>query len=110
MCIRDSSQLARRIVLAFPVEIPKEQYLSMIKEFCQEQFAVSYTHLNRNIGKHVQIIGRCRSRHFVHSKRCACANRHGADRDGQPVSYTHLLSHAKVRNGDLLYDRSEQIR
>ena len=33
-----NSQLARRIVLAFPVEIPKEQYLSMIKEFCQEQF------------------------------------------------------------------------
>ena len=33
-----NSQLARRIVLAFPVEVPKEQYLSMIKEFCQEQF------------------------------------------------------------------------
>ena len=32
-----NSQLARRIVLAFPVEVPKEQYLSMIKEFCQEQ-------------------------------------------------------------------------
>ena len=27
-----NSQLARRIVLAFPVEVPKEQYLSMIKE------------------------------------------------------------------------------
>ena len=25
-------------MLAFPVEVPKEQYLSMIKEFCQEQF------------------------------------------------------------------------
>ena len=33
-----NSQFARRIVLAFPVEVPKEQYLSMIKEFCQEQF------------------------------------------------------------------------
>ena len=33
-----NSQLARRIVLAFPVEVPKEQYLSMIQEFCQEQF------------------------------------------------------------------------
>ena len=33
-----NSQLARRIVLAFPVEVPQEQYLSMIKEFCQEQF------------------------------------------------------------------------
>ena len=33
-----NSQLARRIVLTFPVEVPKEQYLSMIKEFCQEQF------------------------------------------------------------------------
>ena len=33
-----NSQLARRIVLAFPVKVPKEQYLSMIKEFCQEQF------------------------------------------------------------------------
>ena len=33
-----NSQLARRIVLAFPVEVPKEQYLSMIKEYCQEQF------------------------------------------------------------------------
>ena len=33
-----NSQLARRIVLAFPVEMPKEQYPSMIKEFCQEQF------------------------------------------------------------------------
>ena len=32
-----NSQLARRIVLAFPVEVPKERYLSMIKEFCQEQ-------------------------------------------------------------------------
>ena len=27
-----NSQLARRIVLAFPVEVPKERYLSMIKE------------------------------------------------------------------------------
>ena len=33
-----NSQLARRIVLAFPVEVPKERYLSMIKEFCQERF------------------------------------------------------------------------
>ena len=33
-----NSQLARRIVLAFPVEVPKEQYLSMLKEFCNEQF------------------------------------------------------------------------
>ena len=33
-----NSQLARRIVLAFPVEVPKEQYLPMLKEFCLEQF------------------------------------------------------------------------
>ncbi len=33
-----NSQLARRIVLAFPVEVPKERYLKMIREFCQEQF------------------------------------------------------------------------
>ena len=33
-----NSQLARRIVLAFPVEVPKEQYLPMLKEFCREQF------------------------------------------------------------------------
>ena len=33
-----NSQLARRIVLAFPVEVPKDQYLPMLKEFCQEQF------------------------------------------------------------------------
>jgi len=33
-----NSQLARRIVLAFPVEVPKEQYLPMLKEFCNEQF------------------------------------------------------------------------
>ena len=33
-----NSQLARRIVLAFPVEVPKEQYLPMLKDFCQEQF------------------------------------------------------------------------
>ena len=30
-----NSQLARRIVLAFPVEDPKEQYHPMLKEFCQ---------------------------------------------------------------------------
>ena len=33
-----NSQLARRIVLAFPREVPKDQYLFMIKEFCNEQF------------------------------------------------------------------------
>ena len=33
-----NSQLARRIVLAFPVEVPKKQYLKMIRDFCQEQF------------------------------------------------------------------------
>ena len=33
-----NSQLARRIVLAFPVEVPKEQYLPMLKEFCKEQW------------------------------------------------------------------------
>ena len=31
-----NSQLARRIVLAFPVEVPKEQYLSMIQDFIDE--------------------------------------------------------------------------
>ena len=33
-----NSQLARRIVLAFPREVPKDQYLPMLKEFCNEQF------------------------------------------------------------------------
>ena len=33
-----NSQLARRIVLALPREVPKGQYLSMLKEFCNEQF------------------------------------------------------------------------
>ena len=33
-----NSQLARRIVLAFPREVPKDQYLLMLKEFCNEQF------------------------------------------------------------------------
>ena len=33
-----NSQLARRIVLALPREVPKDQYLPMLKEFCQEQF------------------------------------------------------------------------
>ncbi len=33
-----NSQLARRIVLAFPVEVPKEQYADLIRDYCQEQF------------------------------------------------------------------------
>ena len=33
-----NSQLARRIVLALPREVPKDQYLPMLKEFCKEQF------------------------------------------------------------------------
>ena len=33
-----NSQLARRIVLALPREVPKDQYLPMLKEFCNEQF------------------------------------------------------------------------
>ena len=33
-----NSQLARRIVLALPKEVPKDQYLPMLKEFCNEQF------------------------------------------------------------------------
>ena len=32
-----NSQLARRIVLAFPVEVPKEQYLSMITEIARDK-------------------------------------------------------------------------
>ena len=32
------------------------------------------------------------------------------DRDSQTKGQIKILSHAKVRNGDLLYDRSEQIR
>ena len=35
-----NSQLARRIVLAFPREVPKDQYLPMLKEFCNEQFVL----------------------------------------------------------------------
>jgi len=30
--------------------------------------------------------------------------------DSQAKGQIKILSHAKVRNGDLLYDRSEQIR
>ena len=33
-----NSQLARRIVLALPREVPKDQYVSMLKEFCKAQF------------------------------------------------------------------------
>ena len=33
-----NSQLARRFVLCFPVEVPPEQYLQMLREYCQEQF------------------------------------------------------------------------
>ena len=33
-----NSQLARRIVLALPREVPKDQYLPMLKEFCNGQF------------------------------------------------------------------------
>ena len=33
-----NSQLARRIVLALPREVPKDKYPSMLKEFCNEQF------------------------------------------------------------------------
>ena len=33
-----NAQLARRIVLAFPREVPRDQYLPMLKEFCNEQF------------------------------------------------------------------------
>ena len=52
-----NSQLARRIVLAFPVEVPKEQYLSMIKEFCQEQF-VSKGMISalKNIRKYIDMV------------------------------------------------------
>ena len=41
-----NSQLARRIVLALPREVPKDQYLPMLKEFCNEQF-VSKGHDSR---------------------------------------------------------------
>ena len=52
-----NSQLARRIVLAFPVEVPQEQYLSMIKEFCQEQFVAKgmIYRLTKNISKKHQV-------------------------------------------------------
>ena len=33
-----NSQLARRIVLALPREVPKDQYVPMLKDFCKEQF------------------------------------------------------------------------
>ena len=33
-----NSQLARRIVLALPREVPKDQYVPLLKEFCEEQF------------------------------------------------------------------------
>ena len=43
-----NSQLARRIVLAFPVEVPKERYLKMIREFCKEQFVSKGMCMNFN--------------------------------------------------------------
>jgi len=33
-----NSQLARRIVLALPIEVPSEQYTSMLESFCREHF------------------------------------------------------------------------
>lgn len=33
-----NSQLARRIILCFPIEVPPEQHLQMLREYCQEQF------------------------------------------------------------------------
>ncbi|MBQ2675054.1 MAG: MobA/MobL family protein [Prevotella sp.] len=35
---RYNSQLARRIVMALPKEIPKEQQIQLVREYCQEQF------------------------------------------------------------------------
>ena len=34
-----NAQLARRIVLALPVEVPEEQYPKMLREYCQQNFA-----------------------------------------------------------------------
>ena len=64
-----NSQLARRIVLAFPVEVPKKQYLKMIRDFCQEQFVSK--------GMIADFA--------IHDKG-----------DGNPVSYTHLGSAANT--------------
>ena len=33
-----NAQLARRIIMALPVEIPKEQYPEMVREYCQKYF------------------------------------------------------------------------
>lgn len=33
-----NSQLARRIIMALPNEVPKEQYAEMVREYCQSQF------------------------------------------------------------------------
>ena len=33
-----NSQLARRIIMALPKEVPKEQYVEMVRAYCQEQF------------------------------------------------------------------------
>ena len=33
-----NSQLARKIRMALPREVPSDQYVEMVKEFCQEQF------------------------------------------------------------------------
>lgn len=33
-----NAQLARRIVMALPVEVPREQYPQMVREYCQRSF------------------------------------------------------------------------
>ena len=65
-----NSQLARRIVLAFPVEVPKEQYLSMIKEFCQEQFVSCIffiRRINNIVTPNLNIILRTSKERFAYS-------------------------------------------
>ena len=47
---------------------------------------------------------------YMDLQRFAENTRHMIIFDSQAKGQIKILSHAKVRNGDLLYDRSEQIR
>ena len=33
-----NAQLARRIIAALPIEVPREQYVQLVRDYCQEQF------------------------------------------------------------------------
>ena len=84
-----NTQLARRVVMAIPKEVPEEQHIDMVREYCIEQFVskgmiADFAIHNKGDGNphaHILLTSLCRESPGIYTE-CPCFRGSSAEKSG----------------------------